>query len=308
MKKILAFFLAAVFLLPVFSCSPSGGGEGFAITDSEGNTVKLKIGARVVCLYGSFAECWVDSGGTLVGVTSDAFSENRIEKSEDIAVVGTVKEPNLELITALRPDYVILSADLAAHTKLKGALSELSLPCGYFRVDTFDDYAKMMRQFCSYHGRDDLYHEKVTKVGERIEEIKAKIPKDEERSVLLMRAYSTGIKAKTDDNLAGQILSEFGLINIADEHPSLLEEMSTEHIVARDPDHIIVLTMGDEAGALAYIEENLAKNPAWQNLSAVKNGNYEVLPKELFHYKPNERWDESYEYLAKIIYPEVFGK
>ena len=49
-----------------------------------------------------------------------------------------------------------------------------------------------------------------------------------------MRAYSTGIKAKTDDNLAGQILSEFGLINIADEYPSLLEEMSLEHIVARD--------------------------------------------------------------------------
>ena len=309
MKRTLALLLAILFALPLLACAPDAqNGGGFAITDSDGNSVTPKRGARVVSLYGSFAECWIDSGGTLVGVTSDAFSENRIEKGADIAVVGTVKEPNLELITALRPDYVILSADLAAHTKLKSTLSELSIPCGYFRVDTFDDYAKMMRQFCSYHGRDDLYHEKVTRVGEMIEGIKARIPKGEQKSVLLMRAYSTGIKAKTDDNLAGQILAEFGLLNIADEHPSLLEEMSMEHIVSRDPDYIIVLTMGAEAGALAYIEENLAKNSAWQSLKAVKNGNYEVLPKELFHYKPNERWGESYEYLAKIIYPEVFGE
>jgi iron complex transport system substrate-binding protein len=306
MKKILAFFLAAVFLLPVFSCSPSGGGEGFAITDSEGNTVKLKSDARVVCLYGSFAECWVDSGGTLVGVTSDAFSENRIEKSEDIAVVGTVKEPNLELITALRPDYVILSADLAAHTKLKGALSELSLPCGYFRVDTFDDYASVMERLCCVTKREDLYVKSVTEVKERIDNVLTKLP-DDDRTVLLMRVYSSGIKAKGQDNLAGLILHEYGLTNIADSHPSLLEDMSLEHIVATDPDIIFVLTMGNEEAALQYLETEIESNPAFGGLTAVANQNYYVLPKELFHYKPNERWNESYEYLAKILYPKVFG-
>jgi len=28
-----------------------------------------------------------------------------------------------------------------------------------------------------------------------------------------------------------------------------------------------------------------------------------VLNKELFHYKPNARWGESYEILANILYP-----
>ena len=47
------------------------------------------------------------------------------------------------------------------------------------------------------------------------------------------------------------------------------------------------------------------KNPAWQSLSAVQNGRYVILPGELFHYKPNKRWGESYEYLADILYPEI---
>ena len=34
-------------------------------------------------------------------------------------------------------------------------------------------------------------------------------------------------------------------------------------------------------------------------------GRYVILPGELFHYKPNKRWGESYEYLADILYPEI---
>ena len=43
-----------------------------------------------------------------------------------------------------------------------------------------------------------------------------------------------------------------------------------------------------------------------QGLTAVKQDRLILLPKELFHYKPNARWGESYAYLAKILYPQCF--
>ena len=223
-------------------------------------------------------------------------------------MVGSVKEIDLERLIRISPDYVILSADLTAHLGLEERLRQLGIPYGYFRVDTFADYSSLMARFCAVTGRDDLYAENVTRVGQSIENILKKVPRDSNRSVLLMRAYSSGVKAKTDDNLAGIILRELGLINIADESPSLLEEMSLEHIIRRDPDYIIVLTMGNEESALAFLRENFESNPAWSGLGAVKNGRFFVLPKELFHYKPNERWEESYEYLAKAVFPELFGE
>lgn len=310
MKRIFVLLLALVCSFGLFSCADEGGeqADGVAVTDVFGNTVKLTADARVVGCYGSFAECWLLSGGELVGVTSDALDEGRIESADGLEIVGSVKEIDLERLIRLDPDYVILSADLTAHRALEGNLKQLGIPYGYFRVDTFEDYAELMAQFCAVTGRDDLYAEHVTRVGENIENTLSRVPKNSGKSVLLMRAYSSGVKAKTDDNLAGIILGELGLVNIADESPSLLEEMSLEHIIRRDPDYIIVLTMGSESGALAFLRENFESNPAWSGLSAVKNGNFEVLPKDLFHYKPNERWDESYEYLAKIVYPEVFGK
>ena len=76
-----------------------------------------------------------------------------------------------------------------------------------------------------------------------------------------------------------------------------------EEIILRDPDFIFVTTMGSNTEkALKTLEENLMSNPAWSELTAVKNGKFRILPKELFHYKPNTKWDESYEMLYEILY------
>ena len=286
--------------------------EATVITDSLGNQVTLKPDARVVSVYGSFAECWLLSGGNLIGVTQDAIDERNLSLSDDIAVIGSVKEPNIEQLVALQPDYVILSADLTPHLQLEASLKQLGIAYGYYSVDTFDDYDAMMQQFCAVNQRPDLYEANVTAVKNQINSVKEKVQETqngaqngthEVPSVLLIRAYTGGMKAKGDDNLAGVILKEFGCHNIIDDSPSLLEDLSVEEIITMDPDYIFVLTMGDEAKALKYMETNVLSNPSWSNLSAVQNNHYVVLPKDLFHYKPNNRWGESYEYLKEILFP-----
>lgn len=278
------------------------------ITDSLGNTATISAESRVVSLYASFSECWLLAGGHLVGVTKDAFEERDLGLSEDVTVVGSVKEPDMETIIMLEPDYVILSADLTAHSEIENNLKDAGIAYGYYRVDTFEDYDYIMTQFCSATGRHDLYEENVTATAEKISTIKETVKNSdtESPSVLLMRAFSTGVKAKGDDNIAGIILKDLGCHNLVDDNPSLLEDLSIEEIIMSDPEYIFVSTMGDEDKALTYLQDNMINNPAWSDLQAIINDNYYVLPKDLFHYKPNNHWDESYEYMAKILFPECF--
>ena len=296
--------LAACGAEPAPSATPLADGETVELVDALGNRTMLSKDARVACGYASFAQCWLLSGGSLVGVTQDAL--DRGIAVDDAAVIGTVKSIDMEKLAALSPDYLILSADLSAHSELQSSLDTMGIAYGYYRVDTFEDYKAMMAQFCAVNERDDLYQQNVLEVEQNIASIRGRIPTDCDQSVLLLRAYSTGIKAKTDDNLAGQILKEYGLRNIADESPSLLEDLSMEQVILTDPDYIFILTMGDEQVAVEYMRNHLENDPAWQGLSAVRDGRCYVLPQELFHYKPNQRWDESYEYLAEIIFPEIF--
>lgn len=281
--------------------------EETAIVDSLGNAASVSSTDRVVSCHASFAQCWLLSGGKLVGVTEDAITDRGLLLQEDIGIIGTVKSIDLERLVALEPDYVILSADLTAHLELQPALQQMGIEYGYFREDTFEEYSMVMQQFCAINDESGaLLQENVTDVKNRIQSVIDAVPTETDQSFLLLRAFSSGMKAKTDDNLAGQILNEFGLSNIADNSPSILEDLSMEQIMIEDPDYIFVITMGDEQAAREYLMCNVENDPAWAGLSAVQNGRYIILPQDLFHYKPNHRWDESYRMLAEILYPERF--
>lgn len=307
MKRLVSILVLLSLVVALFSCYNSDdNSDDTTLVDDRGNGVHINEKTKIAALHASFADCWLLSGGSLVGVTEDAISDHNIKVSDNVFVIGTAKTVDKEKLIASGAEVAFLSLDLTAHLEIEDDLSELGIKCAFFRIDSFSDYESVMRRFCSVTGREDLYKINVIDVASRIESIKAKIPENEARTVLLMRAYSSGIKAKKEDNIAGLILKEFGLCNIADVNASMLEDMSLEYIIKADPDFIFVLTMGSEAAAREYLSSSYESNAAWRELTAVKNGNYHILPKELYHYKPCERWDESYEYLAKIIYKEIF--
>ncbi len=291
--------------VPSDSISTVNGEEGVTFQDARGNTVTLKSWDRVISLYGSFAEMWTLAGGELIGVTEDAVEERQMTLGEHVEIIGSVKSPNLEAVLALEPDFVILSADIATQVDLESALKEAKVPFAYFRVDTFEDYRSLLERFCTLTGRSDLYEEYGGKVQAKIEAIKALAAEEEHPTGLLIRAFSTGAKAKGTDHQAGVMLEDLGVDNIVSRHESLLEDLSIEEIIEEDPDYIFITTMGSEDAALEALENGIMANPAWSGLTAVQEGHWYVLPKELFHYKPNARWGESYAYLAKLLYPQL---
>jgi iron complex transport system substrate-binding protein len=103
--------------------------------------------------------------------------------------------------------------------------------------------------------------------------------------------------------MPGLMLKELGAEHLAERYPSLLDELSMEIILKDDPEYIFIVTMGDSEEALNAFDQQMAESPAWSELTAVKEGHCYVLPKELFHFKPNARWAESYAWLSEILYP-----
>lgn len=279
--------------------------QGVTFTDALGTEVQLESWNTVVSLYGSFAETWTLAGGKLAGVTEDAIEERHMDLGDDVAMIGSVKSPSLESILAVNPDFVILSADIATQVDMQQALTEAGIPHAYFRVDTFADYLSMLELFCQMTGRSDLYEQNGALVEQKITEIKKLTAAEEGPTGLLIRAFSTGAKAKGNDNETGVIMEDLGVDNIVTRHQSLLDDLSMEEIITEDPDFIFITTMGKEDAALAALESGIMSNPAWEGLTAVQQDRCYVLPKDLFHYKPNARWAESYAYLAKLLYPDL---
>ena len=280
---------------------------GYTFTDAIGQEITVHNPQRVVSLMGSFSEIWILAGGadTLVGTSYDTVDNRDLGLPEDIAIVGTYQNPNIEEILALNPDLVLLSSETTrtdSHVALKDALNGADIPAAYFSVTHFEDYLNMLKICTDITGNQDAYQTNGIAVEERIAQIIADSKTETSPSVLLMITYSGGIRAQSSDTMTGKMLSELGCKNILDDYPSMLQDFSVEKIIETDPDYIFVIPMGnDNALAQKNLKENVESNPAWNSLTAVKNDRYILLPKDKFLYKPNAVWDESYAYLAALL-------
>ena len=287
MKRVFYVFLVSICIMIAAQCA-----YALEFTDCLGRTVEVEQSAVAACVPGYLAEAWLESGGTLCAVSEDAISERGIEF--DGIVAGSAHEPNLELIVESDPDIVILASSQSSYLDLEESLTSMGIACAYFDVNTYGEYLDMMDIFRQINGtQSDRSME---------QEIQAIISESDVggAEMLLLRAFSTGVKAKDSTGVAGAILADMGFKNIAD--GGALEEVTLEAIVDADPDYIFIVSMGaDEQAAMDMVATNFSDNPAWAGLSAVKNDRVYLLPRELFHLKPNEKWVQSYEYIHELL-------
>ena len=309
MRGILALILAVV-MLAMASCgkeTPQTTRDTITFTDALGREVAVeKEPERVAALIGSFADVWVLSGGALCAAPEEAWLDYGLELP-DAVNIGGAHSPNLELLLASDPDFVIASASTSSNVDMLDVLEAADITVAYFDVDNFADFLQMMDTCTEITDRKDLYEENGLQLQAQIETIKESFANsgitEEERTVLLLRAHSGAVKAKgSDGTILGEMLADLGCTNIADSDTSMLETLSVESVIRQNPYHIFVVTMGDNSEkALRNLEQMMESNPAWGSLEAVQQGRLYVMDRVLFNSKPNARWAESYEKLSEIF-------
>ena len=174
------------------------------------------------------------------------------------------------------------------------------------KVESFDDYLRVLEIFTDITGDRDAYRKYGTDVKAEIDGIFDALPESdgEKPKILFVRAGSSekSTKAKTAaEHFACVMLDELGTYNIADSAPVLMDGLSEEEILLQDPEIIFLTAMGNEDAARANISA-LLETHGYKSIRAVRNDRVYWLPKELFQYKPNARWADAYGMLAEILY------
>ena len=285
----------------------AASGTTLTFTDALDREVTVPVEPqRVAVLLGSYADVWCLAGGqdSLVAAASDAWTDFDLNLGDDVANLGSLMEPNLEELIAAQPDLVIASSNTTSNVELLSSLEELGVPVLYFGVNSFTDYLQMLDVCTQITGQTQNYQTYGLDVQAQVDKAKEQVD-GSAPTVLLLRSASTSCKVKNSKGtVLGEILADLGAVNIADSDTSLLEDLSLERIIADNPDYIFVVFQGsDQAAAQNTLDAALTSNPAWDTLSAVQNGHFYLMEKELYHLKPNARWGEAYQKVADILYP-----
>ena len=295
------FLLTVLFCLLL--CAPALAVE---FTDCNGRTIEIDNPQRVVSLYNSYGDAWMLAGGKLVGTIADTFEDADAETMADVQNLGNHMSPNMELLFSLNPDFVILAGNVATHAEIGATLEQAGIPHAYFFTPDWRGYMETFRIFTQITGREDLYLNQLETVQKPIEALIAEAESSEhfgQTTALLLRANSTNVKARNSErSVAGSVLNDMGFVNLADSESPLSESLSLESILIEDPDFIFVITAGsDTEAAMSSLRTALTDNPAWNTLTAVRDGRFFILDRELFHYHPNDRWAESYAFIAGLL-------
>lgn len=280
----------------------------YSFIDSLGNEVVLaEKPQRVAVLFSSLCNVWKNAGGEALITVGESVQRGFCTSDTLLVDSGAGKSINAELLISYEPDFVIYSSDVPAQKECASLLSKAGISSAGIRLDSFEDYLQALKIFCDITENEHNYSLYGESIKEQIDLRLTDAEKlGEEPKILFIRSGSSqsSCKAKkAEDNFAAKMLEDLGCHNIADDAPVLLDGLSVEHVLMNKPDFIFVSIMGDEQAGKAYTEDVFSSD-VWKSLDS----KIIYLPKELFQYKPCEKWSLAYDYLAEVLYPVLFEK
>lgn len=292
-----------------------GGGYPYIITDYLKNQVELKEKPkRAAVLSGTYLNMWYRLGGESVCRTelkAANIEGDYKEKIKALPSVGEVYNANTEAIIEAQPDFIIAQA--GNQSVVSKTLRDMGFPIVTLNMKTYDEVIEHLKVFGKLLENEGQAAELIAGMEAEKEKITNQLP-DTETSVVILYVTSSSLSVKLNNSIAGDVAEILRLENIAADLPpdtlgSETTPLDIEYVVEKNPDYVLVTSMiSSNEDAKRVMEDEFSNNPAWASVEAVREGKVIYLPQEYFLYNAGHNYVRAIEYMAKGIYPQIYGE
>jgi len=221
---------------------------------------------RIVSLSPTHTEILFALGAGDQVVAVDSMSNYPAESASVLTDISGY-EPNVEAISALEPDLVVIGDDFSG---LAEQLSTIGIESWVSPAPmTLDEAYEQIVELGDVVGRLDNAQSVTQKMKDDIAEIVATI-EIPATPISYYHELDDTYYSVTGNTFIGSIYDLFGMRNIADatEGDTDYPQLSAEFIVSQDPNVIFLADVN-----LGVTAETVAARPGWSGLSAVISGN-----------------------------------
>ncbi len=297
--------------------------DSVTFVDGRGKEITVQKNPQsVVGLYPSHNILWHQAGGELIARVSTKYSEKRMPAAfKDVEIIAESTKPDnisLEKLVLLKPDLVVLGIGMGKQVAFADTIDNLNIQTIVIDNETLADYLKWVKVIANINGKPELYDEAVKNVLAPIQEMLLKVPAENNPKALMMQVNKKGtLVAYRSGTTAAGMMHDLKAINIGDKLSDQEYDktkgvdkvtLSFEAVLQNQPDLILLKHASKTKDAKGVVAEQFADNDVWNAYTAVKNDDIYDLPPNFYHYKPMKNYKEAYEYMAKILYPEIFGE
>lgn len=227
---------------------------------------------RVVVLDTGELDAAVSLGITPVGAVTTDVSTSLVEYLEpelvDVEPVGTIGEPNLEAIAALRPDLIL--SNTVRHEDLYDELSAIGPTV--FADDVGDTWKETLLLTGDALGEQERAEGLIADYEARAADVGAAVTDGDPAAleVSVVRFLPGQIRLYTPTSFIGTVLADAGFSRPqAQREGDTFVEASAEQLAGADGDVVFTAVYGDPADT---DQVAVTGGPVWQNLLAVQRG------------------------------------
>ncbi|MCY6369645.1 ABC transporter substrate-binding protein [Clostridium ganghwense] len=266
------------------------------IKDSyEREVIIEKEPQKIISIAPNITETIFDLGkkDKLIGRTEYCDYPKEVEKIE---VIGSLKTPNIEKITELKPDLIIASTHFNKKTLKK--LEDLGMKVVVlYGEETFDGAYETIEKVGTVLNAQDKAAEIVSSMKKKVEDIKKKVEVENKPSVYYVVTYGKGGDYTAGKGtFIGQMIEMAGGKNAADDVEGW--KYSIERLIEKNPNMLVCSSRFDT-------KKGIENTNGYKDLDAVKNDKLYEIDENLIT-RQGPRLTDGLEELAKIIHPEAF--
>lgn len=242
------------------------------VTHEAGTTNVPDNPKRVVALEFSFVDALDELGIEPVGIAQENKDDvsGLLGKKISFTEVGTRQQPNLEVISSLKPDLII--GDFNRHKGIYKQLQQIA-PTIILksRNATYQENIASFKSIAEAVGQTDKMDQRLQLHEERLAAAKQKVDPNDQRQIMVGVFRSDSLTAHGETSFDGELLEKMGIDNAITKTAEPTVTITLEQIVKWDPDVIFM------AEADPKLLDEWKKNPLWNQITAVKKGEvYEV--------------------------------
>lgn len=269
---------------------PSAAQQGaLQLVDARHKTITLARPAqRIVSLQPSFTEALCVLGGCDALVAVDRHSLWP-QQAAALPKVGSLRDPDIERIVALRPDVVLLRP---GH-KVGERLESLGIPVLTLNAQTYEDMAQEMETLATLIGRPGAGRRLWQQTSEQLAALRRQVPAHWQGKRVYFELHS-GMAAAGEASFIGQTLQGLGLVNIAGRDLPMYPRLNPEYVVRANPD--LIITMAD-------MPVPPPERQGWNRIAALRGNGYCRIPNAEFDLlvRPGPRIDEAARLIVRCL-------
>ncbi len=307
-QMVVAFF--SILIMITAGCSSDSvqteheqetNGNHISITDFSDRTIDFEEKPKnIVSLGNGETDIVYALGEEVVGrPTGDPV----VDASKDALEVGSTHSVDIEKITSLEPDVVLGNHPM--NTNDAQSIESIGSEMVLTSANSVDDIKKQVTLLGELLEQEEMSSDIIHTIDEKIDQIQTNLPDKKPRVLLVYGAPGTNMAA-LPNSLSGDILELAGGENIASDYPSLdaypqYAQLNTERIIESNPQFILLMSHGNPEEVKESFIDEMANTAGWNELDAVQQDNFIILPAELFGTNPGTKVVDALDYLHELL-------